>query len=344
VSEALKLRDVLALPTFMANDLNLATQLLGINKCRSRVNAILGELQETVTRSEDLVAKLSALGSETLKFSNECSALVTEFEHMDTDIQSYTVPTTEENGYADLKRSVDAWGEFMKTYDSMVVEIERRRQALLQQRMVAMRYQRELQALYEREVQVRQLFDQSMQGANIPPSWTQLEFLAEPPVAFNIIPNLAESILPDLSNPDQDYSSDASSAHGAGGAGIARLARDLSQSIIPPPSPVRLTPPPRIQLTTSGNSQLMLTDEDESPRSASLPANPSLRLSPSNSLLGSAFSLSESMLDDNDLYLSATDHVAPSVAQSLAMPSHVTTHSQTHRVGSSPANFPKTGR
>lgn len=313
VSEALKMKDVLALPTFMSADFGLAMQLLSISKARSRVLAIHTELTNAATRGEALVAKLQALGGETLNFIAECRTLVTEFDHMDADIQSYVVPANSEAGYADLKRSVDAWTEFVKVYDSIVGEIERRRQVLQQHRMVAMRYQRELNALYETEVHNRDEFDKGMIGANIPPSWTALEFLAEPPIAFHIKPNMDESVLPNLGT--EISSASHTLQHRQRGPSFGQTtdtAATSSQSTSQPSGKDDMTDLARtLQPSRSASARDPLSFQDHQQQLQNLQLSPRVggaELPDGNSLLGSNFSISESMLDDRtELFHSATD-------------------------------------
>ena len=305
VSAAYQSKDVLALPTFMANDLNLATQLLSINKCRSRVNTIAQSLAHASAEGDALVAKLQALGSETLKFAQECRDLASEFEHMGSDIDSYMGPSNADAqvGYADLQRSIAAWNEFMKVYEAIVVEIVRRRQIQQQHRMIALRYQRKLQALYDAEGTARQMFDETLQGANIPPSWTSLDFLAEPPLAFSIVPNMAESILPDLigTSPTATSSTEASSS---------------STTLSDEPLPINAHPSANpasfgfrvLRDPVQIHSLDRPIEEHEVPRNAQFDRSQNTSPHSDNSLLGSNFSLSESMLSDsNAMFHSAID-------------------------------------
>ena len=297
VSAAYQAKDVLALPTFMANDLNLATQLLSITKCRSRVNVIFTELTNASVRGEGLVAKLQALGNETIEFSQECRDLTVEFEHMAEDIESYMGPTNTDaqTGFSDLQRSVNAWNEFIKTYDALILEIERRRLVMQQHRMIALRYQRELQALYDSEATTRQAFDETLQSTNIPPSWNSLEFLAEPPLSFQIVPNMQGSILPNLSETEQSPPSSAAHASSA---------------------------TPQLSPTLTDSTLDTLNQRRLDPLSLTLPPQPPQHLlasSTDNSLLGSNFSLSESMLGDSHaVFHSAVDQQAQSTAAALA--------------------------
>lgn len=246
VSDAHKMRDVLGLPTFIASDQNLPSQMISITKCRTRVNAILAELEDSATRGQKLVAMLQALGNATLEMIEECQKMDNEFKQMEADIDGYMAPTNlEVTRYTDLKQSVDAWGEFIKTYEAMVVEIDRRHQTQQRHRDVAVAYQKELQALFESESQARQEFDRMLLSAKIPPSWASLEFMTEPPIYYVVTPDRKVSVLPNLSD----------------------------------------------------------TSEPTEPRHA-----PGVQAaSPSNSLLGSNFSLSESVLDDSHVFHSAID-------------------------------------